>query len=268
MGRFGSSDTAANYAEISTPAVTAFPWSMSAWIKPPDVSTMSDDSIILSVRNSAAFGAVDLRMALTGQFDYYVYGGTDAHCIGATSWVPGQWYHIAGYSTSATAHFLYVNGVLDGSIATNSGTSFSMNNTTLSSYHSAGGRGQYLSGTAANVAVWNVALTPGEIWQLSQGIPTERIRPQNMKGLWLTRDDNGATVLYDRSPFRRRTLDLAVTGSLPLDANPPRMRYPIDPKRRYWTAGGRNAGTVTAFPDGWQTIYPSTTGTQTSMIAI
>lgn len=104
-----------------------------------------------------------LLVKSTGKIAIYVYGSADISYdgTGAITLVTNTWYHLAFTYSSATGLVVYINGVVDatvaanGALATNAGVSsigIDLNNP-----------GREMTGTAESVRVYNRALTPTEI---------------------------------------------------------------------------------------------------------
>lgn len=127
-------------------------------------------------------------------------GGFNAsHCSGVVDPRIGQWDHIVARVSGGTGMQLYVNGQLDG-VAT---SSFALTSTIEAI--TLGGAADHPSGNAmdgqlADIAIWNIDLSPREIFDLYQGRNPEQLRPGNLRAYWRLNGVGGTTEI-DRSIF-------------------------------------------------------------------
>ena len=101
---------------------------------------------------------------------------------GATVLPAGGWYAHGGVKdgTGAGAIRVYVNGVQDGS-ATSNRVIANMNESFAIGVD---GNGGYTRAWIAEVAIWNLALTPAEMASLAAGTPALQVQPGNLRGYW------------------------------------------------------------------------------------
>lgn len=244
MGR-SNTGSASNWLAASGTPVTAVPMTLACWFNPATTTTaynliVVDDSGTGSnyfnlTANNVSGGHIDAGTANSGS------GEHDARTT--TAFVANQWSHAAAVYSGSANRAAYLNGGGKATDVTNI-TPISIAGIQLGGFRVGSNTFGPLNGIIAEAGIWNAALSDGEIWQLSQGAPPWKIRPDSLVGHWLPRIDTGVAFAFDYNPFRRRKYDMTVNGSMILDAHSPRMRYPVDPKRRYWTTGGRNAGTT------------------------
>lgn len=118
-------------------------------------------------------------------------GGTLYTCDGATTLSTGTWYHLAGVADIAgDSMATYLNGASDATASTAfTSTSFTPStptgNDTIGCVVGAGGTtpastAVQFDGRIAEVAVWKVALSAGEIAGLAGGNPATKYRPQSL----------------------------------------------------------------------------------------
>lgn len=192
-----------------------------------------------------------------------VVNGTAISNGGSLSWSTGTWYSLVGVFASSTSRTVYLDGVA----ATTNTTSATPTGTTT---FSVGGRAGVLpfSGSLADVALWNVALSADDINALAAGVSPLLIRPDALVH-YLPLLDSG-------------TLDLmapaaTVTGTLTKDNDHPRVILPrqrslIIPKGAGGGGGeeqavGSSAGSATAAAAGQSTARASGTIAGTSTVA-
>lgn len=145
-----------------------------------------------------AFGGVD-RPAIgkwgAGNLQYFLMGsgtgkpdfrcdGTGGQTVatGSTTMSTGTWYALTGRKsgTGAGSGKVYLNGVEDGSVT----ASTTILNASSPLRFGADSFGNLLDGSVAEVAIWDIALTPDEIAALGKGVSPLLIQPQNLKGYW------------------------------------------------------------------------------------
>lgn len=203
--------------------VTSLPLTLSCFARS---TTHANSRVLLGVGDlgESHFFALRQFTSTTVQFSAFD-GGTTRNASGGLD-VSGQWTHWAGVAVSATSRVCYRDGVA-GTASTPSVNPSSLGFTSIGC--SGSGSSNFYNGIVAFPAIWNVALTAGEIRQLAQGADPRTIRPQNLAAFWPL-NTPGATVEYDQNPFAPRRHDLTVTGATPA-IDPPIWT----PKRkRFW----------------------------------
>ena len=166
------------YLSVAQAIVTSPPISMSAWINLNSVSTGN----VISIDNPADYTAYRIQIAsgylraavTTSNSDPFIYAQS-------TSTVStGAWLHVAAvYSSSASRTIYFANQK-----ATNT-DSISISNVTRTVIGATSGFNyvisQLITGTIAEPAIWNVALTDAEIASLAAGFTPDQIRPQSLQ---------------------------------------------------------------------------------------
>lgn len=173
----GSFALAAGRIEKGSSVVTAYPFSLAAWIK-PDSSLANTATLTVG-----SIGAATARLALVDNSSsaganhidaFSVNGaGTTAAANGTSNWAPGVWTHRAGVWSVSNNRKTYGDGTLE---ATNTGG----NTTDLTTYiHTVFG-GRYNGGSPSSstmkmayMGMWDVALSDAEVASLAAGaLPT------------------------------------------------------------------------------------------------
>jgi hypothetical protein len=185
----------------SSAPVTAFPLTISAWVKP---TTFGGQIVCLG--NGIALAMITLTAA--GQCQAASRDNTFTSQLATTATTAattGTWHHVAGVFASESSRIAYLNGV-----ASTGNTSLiaaaTYNRISIGSRF-VGTRDSFFNGDIAEVGVWNAALTAEEIAGLAKGFRCRMIRPQSLRfDLRMIRDlqdlsqalamtnTNGATV--------------------------------------------------------------------------
>lgn len=155
--------------------------------------------------------------------DLYVaakQAGLKNEAAGPSSFSALAWRHFAGVFASTSSVYAFINGV-KGTQATTARTPASLSEVTVGT--AAAGGNNLSSGTAAaEVGIWNVALSDAEIMALAKGARPSTIRPESLVFY--------APIMGD-SPEPDLTIggrDLTVTGTTVV-AHPPVSPYLLGP---------------------------------------
>ena len=180
---------------------------MSAWVKidafPSTASKLSCISMIGETgQDSSAFDK-GLCLDDNNKAVFYFFDGAQKRTTGATTLSTGTWYHILG-QYDGTQGLIYVNGVLDGTLAGSSTYDFTTPQLVFSYYHS-GDFDQYFNGIMDDFRIYDYARTAAEIRLdynagLSArfgGSPAEDMT-RNLVGYWNFDEGSGQTA-YDAS---------------------------------------------------------------------
>lgn len=140
-----------DYVNLPTSALFDFgtgDFTTEAWIK-----TSSTNTQIVT----GASGSGDFWLGTTSGNAAFSITGT--MLAGATAINDNQWHHIAGLRQSGTI-YIYVDGVLDGSLANNLSFTTAGQPLTLGKFNGGFG-GYYFTGEIDEVRIWNAAQTGG-----------------------------------------------------------------------------------------------------------
>ncbi len=177
--------------------------------------------------------------------------GTLFTCDGSTTLSTGTWYHLAAtIDIAGDAMGVYVNGASDGtSSPTFVSTSYTPGTPTgpdlIGAVPSAGGTpsstGVQFDGRIADLAVWNAALSSGEIAGMARGVSPMRVRTASLVAYYPMIGD-GSSV----TNFRGGTPLGTITGSIPHAAHAPVSSPSIGMPRRRRFSSAPNSYTLTA----------------------
>jgi hypothetical protein len=146
--------------ELGAAGITGYPFTLTGWFRVPNVNVLLT---LMGINNST-----------TGSYHRLVYAGHSSQSVGAISYVSttstawssipmstGQWHHVAGVFEAANLRRVYLDG---GNVGTSSQNRvFDGANQTF-----VGSLGTNAV-DVAEAAVFNVALTAGQVGQLARG---------------------------------------------------------------------------------------------------
>lgn len=147
------------------------PVTLAAWFK---ATVTNANWIIVNLSTNttgAAFGRRQIGVAGSSGFSGQVFAdATDSGTrMLSPAITPGTWYHVAAVFVSSTERYLYLNGV---PVATNTSaptTGWSGHRMLVGTRHNGSVFGQFADGRIAEVALWAVALSAGQVSSLAAG---------------------------------------------------------------------------------------------------
>ncbi|MBX3032966.1 MAG: fibronectin type III domain-containing protein [Bdellovibrionaceae bacterium] len=159
----------------------AFPFTLSAWVKPAANGSSAGAGIISTDQydNGVYYGA-SMRLSNTNTV-YLTYGnggaaGPASHYTGVSSVTiqNGVWTHLVGVFSTANSFVLYING--QAASLTYSGTASSIDystgpsfiGSTTSASNAGNGAGRYFNGTIDEASIWNVGLNSTQVQTIYQ----------------------------------------------------------------------------------------------------
>jgi len=195
-----------DYFQKSSPTITAMPFTFSCWVKPDSISD-HDGLVVLGVSGSA-YDHHALNLRNSAQLEVAIRDQASGYDNSTVSSYTTGWNHCAGVFASTTSLQAFLNGVA-GTEETDVTSASGMNELRIGLY--VGTWGRALDGLLAEVAIWDVALTAGEISQLSDGYTALGVRPESLESYYpMVRDYNDVmgnnamtpnnTVIYDVHP--------------------------------------------------------------------
>ncbi|MFH0907421.1 MAG: MBG domain-containing protein [bacterium] len=133
-------------------------YTIEAWVKPKTAGPMS--AFLRTDGNPLVNYSHQLRITGAGNFEHFLWDGTNKTVTGTTVMQTGRWYHIAGTARNGGVMRLFVNGREEGA-ATSIGTM----STTGREYQVGGGSGggfNNFDGSIDEVRIWQTERTTNE----------------------------------------------------------------------------------------------------------
>ena len=161
--------------------VMATPMTMAAWFRPTTVAT---DMILMEVAKDANnFWELFFQGSVAGAIFANQYDGVNFQDANTSTGitVAGVWHHAAVVYTSTSARSAFLDG---GSKGSSSGTTVNPAAPTNFTIGSSLAPATFTNGRIAEAAIWNVALSDGEIAALATGVIPYLVRPAALKGYW------------------------------------------------------------------------------------
>jgi|SRR5580765_3290906 len=219
------------------PPLTAVPCTMACWARP----TASGNIVWpMSLGNTGGGNFLALGLEIANTVRAYQFDGTTGSASSAGTFTLNAWNHIGAVFTSTTAETAYLNGV---------GTSASHAAVVpagIDIMRMAQLFTQYFDGDLAEAAIWNVALTSGEMTQLSKGVSPLLIRPSALVAYWPLVHGYNTEIDLMSGHF-----DLTLSGAPTYVKHPPMVR-PVGLKRHRLAHAA--PGTTIAIPVGSLTL--------------
>lgn len=210
--------------------VTPYPFTLAAWFKADSLPGETEYPTIVSISDGDASHYCSIF--IDGANSRYI--GMDAYEEGSyacarTTAAPtstGVWYHAAGVSAGAAERYAYLNG---GNVGSNAvGRSPTGVDTTAVGAVYVSGVNFPFDGKIAEVGIWNVALTAGEIAILAAGYCPLFVRPGNLICYLPLVQDADEDVVGG--------LSFSAVATPTVDSHP-RIIYPISPYSPLVSAG-------------------------------
>lgn len=200
-----------------SPPVTAYPYTMSAWVRTTDTATSQAVLWIgdKDVTNHRAF----LRIAGNIVGDPVVFtvqgGGAAADANTSSGVTSGVWHHVAAVATSSTDRAVFIDGGSKGTSATDVTPAGIDRIAVGRQVHSS--PGAPLTGQVAWTAMWDVALTDAQVAILATGINPRRVRPADL--VWVAPLDGVSSPEPDYN-FVATQSPLTVNGAAAATTDP------------------------------------------------
>jgi hypothetical protein len=174
-------DGSADYLERTTAILTATPATFAIWFR-ADTVTGSHRLITINDRGIAGDLLSLYQEAATLVAQHHDGGAGASSAVSSGTVVQDQWHHGAAVFDDDTNRHAYLDG---GNKVSNSLVQnlVDVDTTTIGSMDYTS-RIQYFNGDVAEAAIWNVALTDGEIKSLAAGMLPSKIRSANLLGYW------------------------------------------------------------------------------------
>lgn len=217
MARLFDDSGTDQWLSIASVPVTVAPLTLATWVY-PDANVNMGVFEIVDTGNSGRFFRLRLRdPADTDLMAWAQQGGSSGFSTSASQFSLNTWQHIGGVFTSTTSRTAYLDGAA-GTPETTEVAPFSLDSMIIGRAGDSS-PDNYVSGRVAEAALWDVALTAGEMLTLAAGYSPLFVRPQSLIAYWpLIRDDND----------RVGGFNMTVNGS-PTFVDGPPIIYPAAP---------------------------------------
>jgi hypothetical protein len=162
--------------------ITAAPYTIASWAYSTNRSISQNVFCInRQGQNNDSLGLVLVASPNPAVVDFFsVSGGVGRTAKTVNTYSLNTWQHVCGVAASATDRKVYLNGdTSNKGTSTDSSVPNSLNRVTLGAWFGSA-VGDRVVGGIAECALWNVALTEGEVVSLSTGMAASRIRPQSL----------------------------------------------------------------------------------------
>lgn len=166
-----------------TPAVGATPLTMAAWVRTTS-DTLLQQAVTLSANNDGDIFGIGLDGATGGDPAFCMTGDsgfTYPTARSSSGYSLNTWHHVCGVFESFTSRLCYLDG---GNAGTGLGlaTPGALSRTTIGLFRGgSGGLYNPVSGSVAEVAIWNVALDAAEVAALGKGVAPILIRSASLR---------------------------------------------------------------------------------------
>jgi hypothetical protein len=172
------------YLSAATPGVTSMPITLSGWVNIASLygqnqavvclgsNTTNNNRYYLLVTTSGATGALAKASS------------TAVQATSTSTLSTGSWHHVCAVFTSSTSRAAYLDGGNKGTDATSASPSSAAITSTFIGRCTSSTTDNYMEGTIAQCAVWNVALTDPEVASLATGLTPLHVRPNNLVHYW------------------------------------------------------------------------------------
>lgn len=190
-------------SNLASLSLSSTPMTMACWTRR---NSNTNNIFVLNVGEKTANHRNQLAMTGAGVLAITQVGSTAASLFSGLTVQDQTWSHIAGIFSSLSSRTAYLNGSASGVDTTSIASMNSPTHIQIAARYSSGIATDF-NGDIADVGIWNVALTAGEIASLSKGVACDKIRPGDLvfyaplvrdlldysSGLTIT-NNNGATV--------------------------------------------------------------------------
>ena len=211
-------DASLQYLENTSAIATAAPITMAAWAYTDD-ATISEN--VLGIGGNGTVNSFRLNFGGATAGDpiraISAEAGVFAIAVTTTGFSANTWHQVCVVFAAADDRRAFIDGGSKGTNATTN-TPGSLSYTQIATVREASSQGGYFSGSIAEAAIWNIALSDEEIALLAKGFSPLFFRPQSLLAYWpLVRTD-------DNDRFGRANMT-AVNAPTVAD-HPPKIIYP------------------------------------------
>jgi hypothetical protein len=170
------------YLENGAAVLTDYPVTIAAWVRPATIG-VAQTPVALSQSGGTARCLLQISSGDNfTAFNAATGGGASGFSSSTGTVSANTWHHGAAVFTSATSRTAYLDGVAGTPETTNVAIA-GLNRTTIGARYNTT-IGAYMNGDVAEAAIWNVALTAGEIASLADGLAPIAVRPDSLVAYW------------------------------------------------------------------------------------
>lgn len=163
------------------------PVTIAAWFRSSNGYGSYSNGIypIFAINNQLASAGSRILLAVSGGFSkvftFDVLSSPSLTGNSISSLGGNKWTHLCGVVTSSTDRKFYENGIEVGSTITSATINSTVMCSILSLYQqNAWSTNVFSTSEIADIGVWNINLTSGEVYSLSRGFTCNKIRPQSL----------------------------------------------------------------------------------------
>jgi hypothetical protein len=213
-------DGATQFLQVDSTPITAQPLSISCWVRPDSAAPGNDQVAVFIGDKDAADNYWFLGMkAATGEAIYNARSGGAAQAESSTTMGANVWSHLCSVEAANNDRAVFLNGAgkgTDATVVVPAGAD-------RVSVGQAGDSTPSLlwDGEVAHVAIWDVALSDGEVASLAAGVSPLQISSDNLVGYWPI---NGRPIEPD---ILSSVHALVLTGAPPAGEEPPAQHRPL-----------------------------------------
>lgn len=175
---------------VATP-IAAMPLTMACWFK---IDTDGEGHTFICLGNAANQEIFRLGASMDVGGDPVVFrattdGGSQSNVNTTAGATLSTWYHACCVASGSTNRAVYLNGANKASVSAGTRTISAATRLAIGSQYQAGTYGADTNGKVAHVAIWDVALSDGEVAALAAGANPLTIQPDHLIAYWpLTAD--------------------------------------------------------------------------------
>lgn len=211
------------YLELDSAPVAAEPLTMACWFVSNDVTTARTLMSIQDKDSDTHFWQLLARGNATGDPVVLAYcaGGAISRANTSTAYSAATWHHACGIAAASNSHTVYIDG---GSAGTNTTDAAPANVDRVSiGRHGIATAAAYADGLIAEAAIWNVALSAGDVAMLALGTSPLQVKATNLVAYWpLIQGDQDWVGGFNLTAYNTPTVGV----------HPPKIR---PWRRRRWT---------------------------------
>ena len=204
--------------------VSAYPVSLACWFK---TDTNAINQMLIDFGHGSLSRAIDLRIRDVPDSDVLAFVNDSsgyAFAYSSISYTVDTWHHAVAVFENATSRTVYIDGGNSGSNSTSRNFPTGLSGLHIGVRYNSGAYSQYMSGSIAEAAIWNTALTAEDAAVLASGYCPAFVKTANLVRYLPLKQVRG---LY--SPELIIGQEFYDYGS-PLMGDHPRIIYPSSPK--------------------------------------